>query len=348
MPSEITLQHIADEVGVSRTTVSYVLSGQAQSRRVSKGTAERIFEVARAHNYVPNAIARSLRRQRTGTVGILVSDFLLNVAHELFAGMEPVFMQHDRLPIFMVHNWNPERERRELKALLERRVEAILVANPLEANREGYHRLIDQGVTLIFLRDTFADAHWANFVVWDSGQAARAAVRHLIELGHRRIGLVMTDRPGEMQRERLRAYEQVLDEAGFDVRPEWRVVLPHQGDVDGRLHGWLSDCFREGGIPPDAVLTFNDGMVCRVCLVMGRLGLRVPDDMALMGMSDFEVRTHDGRGITTMEEPLEMIGAAGAEALLALEGGAPPPIQRRIGHIRLIERQTTRPAKAAV
>lgn len=350
MHRKTTLKKLADELGVSRTTVSYVLSGQARQRRVSEKTAQRILLAARKHNYVPNAIARSLRVRRTGTIGVIVSGFTLDHTQRLFSGMDPVFGHEDRLPIFAVRRWDPERERRELNDLLERRVDGLLVVNPLEANRDAYRRVIDQGVPLIFLCDTLEDAPWANYIIWDSGPAARVAVQHLIDTGHRRIAFFSSAHRMRMHAARARAFQQTLRDNGLAVRREWirEQPLSRVGHGDSDYPAWVRRLFSDPAQRPDAVFALNDGVAIQAARILNQIGLAVPDDVSIIGMSNMRIWTDDGLGLTTMDEPLTQIGEHAARALGRLIDGNPKTrIQEAIHHNELIVRQTTRGPRAA-
>jgi len=277
---------VARRAGVSRTTVSFVLN-DVRDRGISEATRERVLAVAREIGYEPNAAARTLAGGGTRTVALVVPQ----VAHlhvdaflaQLVASVNEACHRHGlRLLIE-----STEGEGREpggfLQLVRSRSIDGLIVANLRTAEIEHLHRLRDSGVPLVVFGCNLPAA--AGFVTMgdDTWRSAQLAVRHLLALGHRRVGLVNfapTTYHSAAQRER--GWRQALKDHGIAADKRWIV----HGDISAQsgYEATRELLARDAGIT--ALLAGNDTIAFGVLRALREAGLRVPQDMALVGYDD--------------------------------------------------------------
>lgn len=321
MPKRITQKDIAREIGVSRATVSYVLAGCAKKHRVSGETEKKVLEVAQRLNYVPNGIARSLRNQRTNTIGVMLASFESDWAHRLHMGIERVTEQAGYTPIFMPRFWSAERERREIDWLLERRVDGLVVCIALPENRAYYRRLIRQGFPIVFAGDTLPGLQGASVVWWNSPEAVRTVIRHFAATGRKRIAFCGWEHGTEMTARRYQAYEETIKDLGLPARPEWVFWGSHSratASMPGHLmmSEWIT---ATRALPkaqrPDAYFGMNDSLAMAVYRDLVNKGIDVPGEAAIAGLGDISFAHEDAR-LTTVSEPISEYGEHATRLLL--------------------------------
>lgn len=337
----VTAQSIADHLGVSASTVSIVLRGDATRRKISKATTERVLDAARKFNYVPNQMARTLRRQRTNSIGVLTGNLEWGWADRIMQAMEDVLEPAGYRTFVARHRFDATRAREELLSCMSRR-DLGIVFQPLPTERPVYNQVIRAGMPLVFLSDCPTDLDNVSFVGWDSGPAARRAVEHLVQTGRRRIAFLGPSYPMAMSQQRYEAYLDVLREAGLPIEPAWAEQAPLDWSADEIVERTLDRLFNADKQWPDAIFALNDGLALPALASLERRGIRVPEDVALAGLGDLPVSGYRGVGLTTVPEPLAEIGQGVASVLLA--HFADPnrgPIRRLIPSNKLIVRRTT-------
>ena len=337
-----TAKDLAGILGLSRSTVSVVMRGDAEKFKIADHTVERILAAARKFHYVPNASAQNLRRQRSNTVTFIVSNFRFDWADELFAGAIEVLHMNHLTPIVTAHSSDPKRQETEIMAAIRRRDAAVLY-QPIIERREIYQRLLDANIPLIFVGDYPGGTEQISHVVWHADMAARAAVEHLVAIGRRRIGYIGVDLPLEMHKKRYSAYEEVLKTAGLALNPHWI----YRGDPHVSIHENLFSkaiphIFAPGRAHPDAIFAMNDGIAIPLITEIERLGLHVPVDVAVAGIGDLPMSGAWGINLTTVREPVRVMGAEAARVAinLIMDPGR-EPIHRILPAGDLIARRST-------
>jgi Transcriptional regulators len=230
-----TIRLAAEKAGVAPCTVSAVLSGRAEQRRVGEKTQRKVVAVARKLGCTPNTLARELRQKQSGVVGVILADFTNNWSDRVITGMEPVFERAGKIPFIAIHRWNPAHDEVGLSRFLQRRVDGI-ICTPLPENAALYEDLRRRGVPIVFLGDTLEAAPWADFVAWDSPEATRMATRHLLEIGRRKIAMLhqgWRTRIGWTLR--AQAFHEELAAAGAAMPAEWRMCVSGDPEVETEI-----------------------------------------------------------------------------------------------------------------
>lgn len=291
-----TLADVADLAGVSTATASLVLSGKATGR-VGAQASQRVRDAAEELGYVRDALAGGLRSQRTRTLGV-ISEQVLSTPYAV-AMIEAIVSASRELGwsvLLTEGGADREQTRQVLRELQSRRVDAIVYAAMYHQEVE-----VDPCLESVAVLNGFADRPGVAGVVPDERLAARRAVEHLLELGHRRIGHITYDQDSTIAVGlRLQGYREALEEAGLDYREE--LVVRGASDPAGSeacAHALLSR-----PEPPSAVFCFNDGRAAGAYRAAARLGLSIPADLSVIGFDDLKlISTNLAPALTTMRLP---------------------------------------------
>lgn len=310
----ITLRDVAEEVGVSISTVSLVLNGHAKGR-VRADLAERVQKAADEMRYVPNHLARSLSTNRTATVG-LVSDQVATIpfAGHMLAGAQRVHWEEGYLLMLIDTAGNDEITGPAAVSLVQRNVEALILA-------VAHHKVIDlpsvptEAPIVVLDGRPAENGRQVDFVVPDEEGGARAAVEHLISRGHRRIGFCNAPRLfKEAGSRRLKGYRSALEAAGITIDPELIV------DAESASTGAAIEPARRLLARPDrptAVFCFGDQLAMGFYHVARDLGLRIPDDLSIVGFDNQQfIADCLSPGLTTVQLPHSEMGEWAARQVL--------------------------------
>lgn len=329
MARRVTITDVARTAGVSVATVSKVINGRDG---IAQGTAAHVLSVVEDMGYEQSLVARGMRSQRTHTVGFLVAEFepfsteVLKGAGAALAGSDYALLAYT--------GGGKERagwERRYLSRLSGTLVDGAVLVTPtvLEAT--------DAGVPVVAV-DPHAGPGDMPTVDSDNLAGAVQATRHLLGLGHRRVGFLGGRPDLESSRLREEGYRQALAEAGIAVDPDLLQVAEYRrdaADAPTRAMLALAD-------PPTAVFAANDVSAMGILDAAARLGLSVPDDLSVIGFDDIPESAATTPPLTTVRQELQEIGATAARMLLRLLDGAEP----ETSHVRLPTRVVVRASTA--
>lgn len=313
----VGIREVAEMAGVSVTTVSHVLN-ETPHTRVAEETRVRVRDAARSLGYGPNRLAQGLRTRRSGLIGLL-SEEIATTPHagRIILGAQDAAREHD-LTLVIV---NTERDadgdshRDDVQALIERQVDAMLYATM-------YHRRISlpsnlQGIPAVLI-DSTDRAGIVPAVVPDEAGGATAAVTHLIEAGHRRIGFLNNDDDVPATHGRLAGYRQVLAEHGIPFDASLVDASPSE-----TLPGYeLARRMLDRDDRPTALFCYNDRMAMGAFRAAAELGLRIPQDLSVVGFDNQElIAANLFPGLTTVALPHYEMGVWAVETLVRLLGG---------------------------
>ncbi|MEM7629303.1 MAG: LacI family DNA-binding transcriptional regulator [Planctomycetota bacterium] len=333
----VTVRRIAEEAGVSPTTVSLVLNGRGAKHRIAEPTIARVKDAARLLQYTPNDLARSLRKQSTGAIGVVFPHLLNDWAHHVMAGVSSVFDTANLVPLIVAHRGQLEREEAELNMLVRRRVDGVL-CNPTHGDVERYRFVERQGVPLVFLGDAPDDFESPAFTAWDP-EAVATPVRHLLSCGASRVVYLGFSDPRRVTRMRRDVFVRCVREAGTDPDVSLMPIL-EQGQP---INGVMSELFGASRSRPDAIFTLYDDVAMQAIDWLQDHEFRVPADVMVATMGNSKIGGPRGYGLTTMRAPVVDEGRAAADLLLArLRGETPPPGGVLVAGGELVIGRTTR------
>jgi LacI family transcriptional regulator len=320
----VTVRDVARHAGVSTSTVSHVLN---RTRFVSDDLRERVTAAMLELDYEPNAAARMLSLKRSNTLGLIVSDIRNPFFSSVARGVEDVAQEHGYTVVLCNSDETLARETACLKALQSRQVDGVLLASAGAAD-EYVTRLIQAGCPVILV-DRDLPGVGAPAVVLDNEGAAYSAVRHLIERGHRRIGMISGRHSISTTIERVAGYERALREAG--LQPDARLVISGESTSEGGAEATHQLLDIEPS--PTAIFSGNNLMSIGALHAISSRDLSVPDDVALVGFDDFPFPWSDAfrPHLTTVAQPTYELGRRSAEMLLhMLRQSTPPQAELRV------------------
>jgi len=335
-----TIADVAVRAGVGVATVSRVLNGRSNVR---PATRARVLEAIEALNYRPSPLARNLSLRRTHVVGVVVPFFTSPSAVERVRGVAAALA---RSPYdLMLFDIESEERREHAFQLFDRgdRSDGLLIVSLIPPDDE-VARLITSRLPVVLV-----DAPHPEFpsIVIDDVAGGELATTHLIELGHRRIAFVGDKSPDPFRfassRDRTRGYEHALANAGIELRPE----LVREGTQSHHIARSIAIDLLRLPERPTAVFAASDTQALGVLEAARILGIRVPDELSVVGFDDIEISAYIG--LTTVRQPLFESGRRGGELLLQMLAGA----GRQLGDshteqlpVELVLRSTTGPAPA--
>ncbi len=329
-----SIKDIARAAGVSHSTVSRAL---ADSPLISQATRARIRRLAQEMGYSPDAGARSLVRGRTCTIGVVVTTIADPWAADVVEAIEAAAYAHGYSVILAASQDDPEREVAAVETLRSKRVDAIIVTS----SRVGalhQERLAAAGVPVILLNSHSLQHVPHTFSVRvDDMHGARLATEHLLARGHRRIAHV-AGLPGHSpSADRLAGYREAL--AAADIAFDETLIWPGNGRPAGgeqALQAFLARTDR-----PTAVFCYNDMTAIGLLRAAQHAGVRVPDDLAVIGFDDILFAAYVSPALTTIAQPKTELGQRAMEMALALMNDPTQPVGNLVLQGRLVVRAST-------
>jgi LacI family transcriptional regulator len=350
-PTAVTIRDVAERSGFSSATVSIVLNNAPLARYIPDTTKGRIQKAASHLGYRPNLFARSLRGRRSHTVGVMVFDMTDPYCTLVLRGIENTLYQSSFLPILTdVHN---ERSRfeRYLEMLLDRRIEGLVVlANWLFVDINVLADLEKNNIPTATVGRELKNDKISSVIV-DNVAGSRAALEHLLSLGHRKIAFVRGPHQLSDTEPRWRGVRTLARERNLELDPRLIVDLPESGDPFSSFEqGYkLTEelvCRRR---PFTALMAFDDMTAFGAIRALGKAGIRVPEQCSIVGFDDVSPAAIYSPSLTTVRQPMEIMGTVAATIVLdainaTLEKKPTPTIHRRIVP-ELIVRESTRSVK---
>lgn len=305
-----TISDVAREAGVSVATVSNYLNGTA---RLSPTTYEAVQAATEKLGYVPNFNARSLRAQSTKTIGLLVPNLINPFYTEMAASMERTAQEHGYQLMLCSSADDGDLEGRQIRTLLHRRVDgAVMVA--LEPTELG-DRIRGSRFPIV-CADRRIPGH--RSITSDNRMGGRLALEHLVELGHRRIGMVVGDDHVENVKERVAGAREVLDRHGIEVSERSVVRGPQSLDT-----GVAAARLWDEPDPPTAVFATNDIIAMGLYRVCHDRGLRIPEDVSVVGFDDVRWTELIVPTLTTVHQDVDEMVTRALDVLLeAIRSGS--------------------------
>jgi DNA-binding LacI/PurR family transcriptional regulator len=335
---KVTLRTLATHLGLSLTTVSVVVSDSPAAQAIPPATRKRILAAASELHYRPNYFAQSLRKKRSMSVGVLVSEMSEGYFTLVMNGVEEYLMGAKYFYLLASHYWQPELLEEYPKMFLERSVDGLLLVNtptparvPVPIVSISGHQS-RPGVTNIQLNHKLA---------------ARLALKHLAELGHRRVAFMR----GQVQT--------------VDTDPRWQEIMETAGACGMEIHPELLIRLEENSWSPalgygpvkallsrtkdfTALFAFNDIAAFGAIRALHEAGLRVPDDVSVIGFDDVLSAPYGIPSLTTIRQPLRDMGKTGAECLIKRINHPKAAYPRQIVvEPELVIRESTGPARSA-
>jgi len=329
----VSLRDVAKEAGVSVATVSHVING---TRYVSPELTERVRCALRKLNYEPNLVARGLRTRHSWVIGLITSDITNPFYPGVAQGAADYAAQHGYS--LMLYDAGEDGQHEEkIVSLLQRRQTDGFLFTSIDANSPTVRRLHEQNFPFVLINRQLKDIK-THYVGIDNRAGMSQAVRHLAGLGHRVIAFVTGLARSTAAEERFEGFLEAVHECGLESGPE----LVYAGSY--QLADGCTAAYHLIQARPDitAIVAANDLMAFGVWQCLHRLGIRVPDDVSVLGFDDIYPASMGPIGLTTVRAPQRDMGERAAELLLkVIEARRPLPARQIILPVELIVRHTT-------
>ncbi|MCC7368684.1 MAG: LacI family DNA-binding transcriptional regulator [Chloroflexi bacterium] len=328
----VTIRDVAAKSGVSANTVSRVLNGKQD---VSPVTRERVQAVIDELGFRPNNLARSLLRRQSHTIGHVVTDCTNPNTAQQIRAIQDVTTREGYSVVLFDTNERADRQTQSLH-LLEGQVVDGIILTPARSEDDGLAKFVGRGNRLVLLNRDVPGLD-VDRVMIDNRAGARAAIEHLIELGHRRIAYI-TGRPEiSTVSERLAGYQDALAAHGITLDPH--LVCRVEIDVEAATEatGKLLGRRRR----PTAIFAYNDLMAVGALVAIRAAGLRVPEDISLVGHDDILYAPYLQVPLTTVAQPTREMAETAARLLVARVRGDTAPHRRIVLPPRLVVRAST-------
>lgn len=305
--ARVTLKAVAEHLGLTPGTVSAVLNNSAASKAIPQHTRERVLQAARELNYRPNFMARSLRVQRTFTIGVILEEIGDGYGSSIVSGIEEYIRKKNYFFLTVAHRHDEELLHSYSQMLLARGVEGFITvdtslreAPPLPTVAVAGHRQLEN-VTNIIL---------------DHRQAALLALKHLKELGHHEIAFLRGHPQSSDSEVRWNSICEVARELGIGIHPE--LVVQIQGlDSTPELGYPFGKELLARKAPFTALFAYNDISAIGAMRAFQEAGLRIPEDVSVVGFDDIASAIFCIPSLTSVRQPLKKMGNIAAETLLA-------------------------------
>ena len=309
LKNKVTIHHVAQKAGVSKSTVSQFLNGRYDY--MGEETKKRIAQVIKELNYQPNEIARSLKRKTTSTIGVIVANILHSFSTQVIRSIENFFHEHGISTIICNADDKPEKELHYIQTLLSKQVDGLIVI-PMVENAKRYNQLIMKKYPIVFL-DRMIEQVPTESILLDNERAAELAIHHLIESGYRNISILSPPvKAGITPRiERVNGYKKALEAHTIPVRQE----LIRHADF-AKMQETLEQLFSIE-TPPDAIFAGNDLTLIEILTYLKRNNLKIGKDVGIVTIDEVDYAPFFKPSLTTLKQPTFDMGRKAAEILLA-------------------------------
>jgi len=325
----VTLHDVAAAAGVSKSTVSRILDERLP--RSDSETARRVRQVAAELGYVRDVAAASLRRGNTLTIGVVVPRLTDTVMAMLYEALARSCARSGRFAIVATTDDEPGADRTAAQTLMHRGVDGLVLATARSGDNFA-EELTARGIPFVLALRTDGKSLSS---IGDDRLGGYLATRHLLDLGHRRIGLIAGPAYASSSRGRVDGYRQAMDEAGLSLDPA--LVMESTFGIDSGAEA--AETLMRLSPPPTAIFAVNDNTAIGAFSTIRRLGRSVPEDVSLVGYNDIPIVSRLSTPLTTVRVPFDQIAAA---ALDLLTGGPSGKNDRiRIATPTLIPRRST-------
>ena len=329
-----TIKDVARHAGVSISTVSHVLN---ETRFVSEDRATKVHDAVRALDYKPSAVARSLKTNRTHTIGMLTASNANPFFAEVIHGVEASCYERGYHLVLCNSDDDLDKQASYLKTLEEKRIDGLLVMSA-HSQPAFFDLLRDRCQWPLVVLDCQAPGLEADIIMEDPEQGGYEATRYLLEQGHQSVGCISG--PGDLSPscQRLAGYYRALEDVNIPVKDGWVV----EGRLTAESGYQAATGMLDNGEPPSALFVGNDIMAMGVICALQTRGYRVPDDVSVIGYDDIELAAYTSPPLTTIHQPKGELGRLAADTLIdRIEN---PQRQRVVRTLRstLVERQSVK------
>ena len=306
----ITLKDVAKKVGVSTATVSLILNDPECRVSISQKTRENVLAAVKELNYTPNLLAKGLRRQKTFTIGLILSDISSIFYAHLAQSIQTHANERGYDVIFCSSGESAEKEKKQIEILKERRVDGLIISST-QKNPEDILQLKNEKYPFVLI-DRFYPRIKTDYVISDSQGGAKTAVEYLLSQGHQKIGCVTSSPHVKTVQLRVEGYKDALRNRGVPMKKRFikNVPVPDK-------HQEIKVALRDLLYPPNSVtsiFTIAYTLTLYVLAALKNMNLRIPYDFSLVSFDDGDILEYSS--IPAIRQPIGRMGEQAVELLV--------------------------------
>lgn len=304
--NSIGLKELADYLGLAPATVSLVMNGAAVADTIAQETKDLIYEGARKLNYKPNFLARSLRTGRSFTIGVMVPEVSQGYNATVLSGIEDYLLQEGYFYFVASHRFRQDLIDEYAQMFLHRSCDGLIFVTT------SWSRQLPIPVATVSSHD---EVKGVTNIVLDHRRAAEVALRHLVELGHRKIAVIKGQEFVPDTEVRWNAIASVAQELGIPISPKLTVQI-ERNSPSPELGYRVTQELLASREPFTALFAFNDISALGAMRAIDEFGWRVPRDVSVVGFDNIDTAAYHVPGLTTVQQPLRKMGMMAAENVL--------------------------------
>ena len=310
----VTIKDIARALGISTSTVSRALR---DSYEISPETKQLVLDCAEKLNYRPNPIALSLKERRSRSIGVVVCEIANNFFSQVINGIESIAYDRGYNVIISQSRESYDREVIDLQYLASRSVDGLLISLSTETNDLTHLKnLHAKGLPIVFF-DRITDEIDTHKVILDNFRGAYDATEHLIKNGHQRIAVISNSEFLSITQERVAGYKEALIANGQKINENYIQHCFYGGMIFEEIEDAVNKLFTQRH-KPDAIFTTSDKLTTGCLKTLKRRGLKVPDDVSLVGFSNTDIAELIDPPLTVVRQPAIEMGKDATDLLLQL------------------------------
>jgi DNA-binding LacI/PurR family transcriptional regulator len=330
----VTIKDIAKMLGISKSTVSRALTEHSD---VNPETRKKILEIAQKLDYQPNVIALNLKQQRTNTVGVIIPETVNRFFSKAVGGIQKIANLAGYNVIICQSNESFATEKSNIKSLVATHVDGLLVAVSHETSKtDHFDTLLQKGIPLVFFDRTCENLE-ASHVFTNNYEISFEATEHLIAQGCKRIAIIAGPQHLQNSRNRLNGYMDALKKNNLPIQESYIVYADFKNEnIEANTRALINLAQR-----PDAIFAINDMAAIEMIHVLKKNGLRVPEDVAILGFNNEHISKFIEPSLSTIDYPAYELGAMAAEILLQHIKNPESKPEKKMIKSRLILREST-------
>lgn len=313
---QVTILDIARILNISKSTVSRAITGHP---RVKPETRKKVLDLAEELDYQPNMMAINLVSNKSFTIGIIVPEFVTSFFPQIVSGAQQQAAEAGYTVLISPSNEDYNTEVTNAKVMIANRVDGLLVSLTKETKNFDHLKIFQRkGIPIVFFNRVCNEMAVPKVVI-DDYDASYHAVEHLIATGRRRIAHLGGPEGLPVSQKRLSGYRDALTKHKLPIDPELIIAY----DLTLSKVGIYVKHFMSLSSPPDAIFAINDPTAIEIMKVMGKLGLNIPEDVAIVGFANNYGSDFISPGLTTVSVPVKEMGRTAVELLLNMVGKEP-------------------------
>lgn len=331
-----SIKDIARLAGVSPSTVSRVINNREYVRGEIR---DKVMAIVKEKGYVQNHVARSMVLRRTFTVGIVIPDTFNMFQRQLFATIEHHLEQQGYRTMFIFVTWSAESEAACLRKLKSESLDGVIMMH--EVQNPSIYKYLHEYSGPVVLCTFGSEAYKFPAVHVDESAAAEAAASYLMEKGHRKVGLI-AGAHFRFSAQRAEGYKRVFASYGMEAKDAWRVTVPAYSLEDGHVG---MDLLLRQDASITAVFAMTDELAIGAMRRLHEAGLRVPEDVSVVGFDDIDISAYTTPALTTIRQPIPEMGEKTAALICDLIASGKSDRTPLVLSHRLIERESVAPPR---